>query len=235
MDREFGPPSILQLHHFYLLASSILESHSEMVVYYCLDNAYRFTTAACYIGTFRMLYAHVTADEAFAPFARLSACFMLFNDSSLLPPTHLLTVQWYLRGFQKGVSNGWYSPQSFDPSDYEYYSRSSNGDMNWIVPGKLLALATPYMKRRLPDGHEVALPGDLVKVFKTKGITHIVRLNEKLYDERIFTKAGFRHTELFFEDGGCPPVHIREAFLRIINGKDVVALHCRAGIGRTFV
>jgi cell division cycle 14 len=106
--------------------------------------------------------------------------------------------------------------------------------MNWIVPGKLLALASPFVQRQLPDGYKVALPSDLIEPFKQKGITHIVRLCERLYDERAFTRAGFRHTELFFDDGSCPPMRIRDTFLRMLNGPDVIALHCRAGIGRTY-
>jgi cell division cycle 14 len=158
---------------------------------------------------------------------------MPFNDASTMRPTHSLSVRWYLRGFQKGVRLKWYSPDTFDVVDWEFFYRGENGGMNWIVPRKLLAFASPWMNRQLPDGVIVCLPSDLIKPFKNKGITHIVRLNERVYDERIFTSAGFRQTDLFFADGTTPSPTIRDTFLRIINGRDVVALHCRAGIGRT--
>jgi cell division cycle 14 len=234
LAREYGPPTILQIHNFYSLASHILDNHSEQILFFCTDNAYRFTTAACYISTFHILYSHVTASQAFSPFVKLAPCFMPFNDSSLLPPTHLLTVEGYLSGFFKGVTQGWYSPDTFDAKDYSHFCESRHGNMNWIVPGKLLALASPFVQRQLPDGYKVALPSDLIEPFKQKGITHVVRLCERLYDERVLTRAGFRHTEMFFDDGACPPVGIRDRFLRVVNGNDVVALHCRAGIGRTY-
>jgi cell division cycle 14 len=234
LDREFGPPTIVQIHNFYCLTAGVLNSHSELVQFWCTDNAYRFTTAVCYICTFRMVYSHDTVCQVFEQFTKLTPCFMPFNDFSPLPPTHLLSVEGYLKGFYRGFRQNWYCPEKFDAIDYAHYSEGKNGNMNWIVPGKLLALASPYLRRQLPDGYEVALPSDLLAPFKEKGITHIVRLNEKLYDAREFTRAGFRHTELFFDDGTCPPDRIRDAFLRIMNGKDVVALHCRAGVGRTY-
>jgi cell division cycle 14 len=106
--------------------------------------------------------------------------------------------------------------------------------MNWIVPGKLLALASPFLERQGPDGYSLVMPSDLINPLKSKGVTHIVRLCEKLYDERIYIRAGFRYTDLFFRDGSIPPNWIKDAFLKIVNGKDVVALHCRAGVGRTY-
>ena len=59
------------------------------------------------------------------------------------------------------------------------------------------------------------------------------RLNNKTYDESIFKEAGFEHTELFFPDGTCPPDGIIDRFLGFVEGADVVALHCKAGLGRT--
>jgi cell division cycle 14 len=230
---EFGPPSLAQIHRFFHLTVGLLAAHSEPLEFYCLDNAFRFTSAVCYICTFQILDAHCTADDAFEKFAQLEPCFMPFNDASTMKPTHSLSVRWYLRGFQKGVNMKWYSPDTFDLGEWEFFYRGENGDMNWIVPRKLLAFASPWMQRKLPDDVAVCLPSDLVKPFKDKGVTHVVRLNERVYDERLFTSAGFRHTDLFFVDGTAPPPRIRDAFLRIINGKDVVALHCRAGIGRT--
>jgi cell division cycle 14 len=232
---EFGPPSLAQIHRFYQLTVALLAAHAEPLEFYCLDNAFRFTTAVCYICTFQILHTQCTADEVFEKFSRLEPCFMPFNDASPMRPTHSLSVRWYLRGFQKGVNLKWYSPDTFDLDDWEFFYRGENGSMNWIVPRKLLAFASPWMQRQLPDGAVVCLPSDLIKPFKDKGITYVVRLNERVYNERIFTSAGLRHTDLFFADGTTPPLRIRDAFLRIINGKDVVALHCRAGIGRTWI
>jgi cell division cycle 14 len=213
----------------------LLNDHEEMIQFFCFDNAFRFTTAVSLMCTFQILHLGKKPDEAYAPFARLSACFMGFTDASPLPLTHKMSVISYLRGFYKGYSMKWYNPQAFNLLDWEFYSRSENGDMNWVIPGRLLALASPWMQRELPDGYRVVVPSDLTKPFKERGITHIIRLNERLYDERVFTRAGFKHTEWFFNDGECPPYRVREAFLRLMNSKDVIAVHCKAGLGRTYV
>lgn len=50
-------------------------------------------------------------------------------------------------------------------------------------------------------------------MFKQLGITSVVRLNNKTYDENIFKQAGFNHYDLFFTDGSVPPPQITQAFL----------------------
>jgi cell division cycle 14 len=62
-------------------------------------------------------------------------------------------------------------------------------------------------------------------------------LNEALYDAKIFEKAGIAVYGLEFPDGSCPNdqvinrfVEIVEKFERLDQG---VAVHCRAGLGRT--
>lgn len=230
---EYGPPSLLQVHRFYKHVCDLLKEHTEEIQFFCFDDAYRFTTAVCYICTFKMLYEGASADTSFAPFKHLEPCFMEFGDASTLPTTHRLSVPWYLRGFAKGMAQNWYSPAKFDDETWELISRSESGDMNWIIPGKLLAFASPWTRRELPGGFKVCIVSDVVKTFKKLGISHVVRLNERLYDEKDFRKAGFRHTDLNFPDGSVPPVRIRTSWLNIIDGKDVVALHCKAGLGRT--
>ena len=37
----------------------------------------------------------------------------------------------------------------------------------------------------------------------------------QLYESTRFTDAGFRHHELYFPDGSCPPDHILQQFLAI--------------------
>ena len=231
--KEFGPPSILQIHGFYKLMLQVLEARPEKIQYFCFDDAFKFTTAVCLICCFQILYTGASAADVFRPFAHLEPCFMPFGDASLLKPTHLLRVPFYLAGFAKGVKHGWYNPSTFDENVWAWRWQPENGDMNWIIPGKLLAFASPWTHKEVAAGLRVCVVKDLIEPFKEMGITHIVRLNERLYDERDFKRAGFRHTELYFSDGGVPPMKIRDAWLRIINGKDVVALHCKAGLGRT--
>ena len=99
---------------------------------------------------------------------------------------------------------------------YEFYEKLENGDMNWILPGKLLAFSSPSSIGRDPYGNRIFTPDDYVPVFKSLGVTTVVRLNNKLYNAARFKKAGIKHHELFFPDGSCPSEKIVQSFLRIV-------------------
>ena len=65
-------------------------------------------------------------------------------------------------------------------------------------------------------------------------MTCIIRFNKKCYDRNIFTRGGIRHVDLFYEDGGNPTDDILMSFLRTCeNETGAVAVHCKAGLGRT--
>uniref|UniRef100_A0A3Q3XHA5 protein-tyrosine-phosphatase n=1 Tax=Mola mola TaxID=94237 RepID=A0A3Q3XHA5_MOLML len=95
--------------------------------------------------------------------------------------------------------------------------------MNWIIPGKVLAFSYP-----------VHAPEAYFAYFRQNGVTAVVRLNRKLYDSRRFEDAGFEHHDLFFQDGTTPSDLIIRRFLHMCEStKGAVAVHCKAGLGRT--
>jgi cell division cycle 14 len=52
--------------------------------------------------------------------------------------------------------------------------------------------------------------------------------------EQKFLKKGFNHKDLVFTDGTAPPDHIVKEFMVIADNPDeVLAVHCKAGLGRT--
>jgi cell division cycle 14 len=69
-------------------------------------------------------------------------------------------------------------------------------------------------------------PKEYVPVFKKLGVTTVIRLNNKTYDENIFKKAGIAHHDLFFVDGSCPPPEIAATFLEITEATNgAIAVH----------
>eukprot|EP00439_Symbiodinium_sp_Y106_P081722 s250_g20.t2 len=55
-----------------------------------------------------------------------------------------------------------------------------------------------------------------------------------LYDRRRFVDHGLKHVDLYFLDGSCPDKEIISKFLYIVeNEPSAVAVHCKAGLGRT--
>ncbi|KAK6049261.1 dual specificity phosphatase, catalytic domain protein [Cooperia oncophora] len=106
--------------------------------------------------------------------------------------------------------------------------------MNWIIPGKILSFCGPHNESRIEDGYPYHSPETYFDYFRATNVTTIVRLNMRMYDAKKFTDAGFDHVDLFFIDGSTPSEKIVENFIRVVdNSKGAVAVHCKAGLGRT--
>ncbi|CAH2232956.1 jg16766 [Pararge aegeria aegeria] len=118
--------------------------------------------------------------------------------------------------------------------DFDFSQKVENGDLNWIVPGKMLAFSGPHHRSRLDRGYPLHSPEHYHEYFRKYHVTTIVRLNKKSYDAKQFTTHGFEHRELFFVDGSVPTELIVSRFIRIAEAaKGAVAVHCKAGLGRT--
>lgn len=123
----------------------------------------------------------------------------------------------------------------FDIEEYEHYEQVENGDLNWYMDGKFVAFAGPHAERQFsPGGYHTLRPDDYVSYFKRKNVTLVVRLNKPYYDAKKFTNHGIDHMDLYFLDGSNPPDHILAKFIsRCEETPGAVAVHCKAGLGRT--
>ena len=50
------------------------------------------------------------------------------------------------------MSLKWLDFKHFDAEEYEYYERVENGDLNWIIPDKVLSFCGPHNESRIEDG-----------------------------------------------------------------------------------
>ncbi len=55
-----------------------------------------------------------------------------------------------------------------------------NGDLNWIVPGKLVAFSGPAARGNEIPGYRLHTPEDYWDYFHKKGVAAVVRLNKKV-------------------------------------------------------
>lgn len=122
-----------------------------------------------------------------------------FRDAGEEPSNFECTVLDCLKGLSKAINLGWYNFSKFDYKEYEYNHKLDNGDMNWIIPRKILALSSPTDKRG--DGLP---PSNFVKTFLKMKVKAVIRLNEPLYDENTFRDEGINVYDMEFLDGSCP-------------------------------
>ena len=112
-----------------------------------------------------------------------------------------------------------------------------NGDLNWIVKGRILAFAGPSYERHIsPEGYCTLSPNDYIPYFTQNKVSLVVRLNKKAYHEEDFVEAGINHVEAFFLDGSCPPMKILQGVVEAFESvpeDEAFAVHCKAGLGRT--
>lgn len=183
------------------------------------------------MGCFMIIILKRTADDAWRIFAPYHSKFVPFRDATMGTCSYKCIILDCLRGLELGIHLGWYSYKDFDVQEYQHYEKVENGDLNWIVPGKFLAFSGPL---NVTDKYGSFTPDDYVPIFKKFGVNLVVRLNKPQYDKNKFVKAGIRHLDLYFLDGSVPEPDIIEKFLDAVEKeKGAIAIHCKAGLGRT--
>ncbi len=127
--------------------------------------------------------------------------------------------------------------------EYRHYDSPCNGDFHAVVPGRLIAFKGPRdlggeAYRDDASGGRCFSPAFYADLLAADfGVAAAVRLNEAEYDAGAFEERGIRHHHLRFDDCACPPPAVARAFLAAadaaVGGGGAVAVHCRAGLGRT--
>ena len=180
---------------------------------------------------FQIIILKRSATESWNYFSDIN--FSPFRDASFGPCYYKCSILHCLKGLERAIALDWFQFKLFNVKDYEHNERVENGDLNWIVPGKLLAFSCPT-ESNCDNSYKTYTPEDYVEIFKELKITTVIRLNNKTYDEKRFTEKGIKHYDLFFPDGSCPNQDVVNAFLNIAEGeKGGIAVHCKAGLGRT--
>eukprot|EP00127_Corallochytrium_limacisporum_P004039 Clim_evm88s156 gene=Clim_evmTU88s156 len=207
---------------------------TKKIYHYCGTTPQRRSNAACLMAAFCVVILGWTPQEAIRPFEAARMSFMPFRDASMGPTTYHLTILDVCRALHRGIGLGWLNMSTFPITEYEHYERVENGDMNVLIPDKFIAFSGPRAEPVYTYGFRLFTPSDYIPIFKKYGVTDIIRLNKKVYDANDFKQAGFNHHELFFVDGSTPSPDIVRRFMDICeNAKGVVAVHCKAGLGRT--
>ncbi|XP_075934285.1 dual specificity protein phosphatase CDC14AB-like [Anarhichas minor] len=235
---DFGPLNLAMLYRYcckvIMKLKSFTMSRKKLVHYTSYDQKKR-ANAALLIGAYAVIYLKRNPEEAYRTLiSGNNTCYLPFRDAALGECFFNLTLLDCLQGIRKALQHGFFDFETFDVKEYEHYERVENRDMNWIIPGKVLAFSSPHHHSKIENGYPLHAPEAYFDYFRQNDVTAVVRFNRKLYDSRRFEDAGFEHHDLFFLDGTTPSDLIIRRFLHICESTEgAVALHCKAGLGRT--
>jgi cell division cycle 14 len=181
---------------------------------------------------------------------------MPFRDAGYSQADYVLNIQDVVYGVWKAKEVGLCELKEFSLEEYEKFERVDMGDFNWVTPN-FLAFASPQhqpthviptsspMYSTLPttiaDVQKSSLPMPFKNVlshFSARNIGLVVRLNSELYSSSYFTALGIQHLNMIFDDGTCPPLSLVRQFINLAHEmitvrKKGIAVHCKAGLGRT--
>lgn len=182
---------------------------------------------------------------------------MPFRDAGYSQADYGITVQDVVYGIWRAKEEGVCQLPQFNLEEYERFERVDEGDFNWITQD-FLAFASPQhapvapipvtspLYATLPtttsavDAHPT-LPQpfkNVLRHFSDRNIGLVVRLNSELYSPSFFTALGIKHLDMIFDDGTCPTLAVVRKFITLahetitVHGKGI-AVHCKAGLGRT--
>lgn len=107
---------------------------------------------------------------------------------------------------------------------------AEGGDMNWIIPDKILAFAGPSKDRMTVE--------QLRNYCLENNVDSIFRLNvDADYDENILHQSNINHHDIAIRDGGIPTRDQIEHFINLVDKlwtqNKAFGVHCWAGLGRT--
>jgi cell division cycle 14 len=94
----------------------------------------------------------VPADKVADMFSFLTPQLIAYRDASYGICSYKCTLRSCLRGLETALKARLFDPVLFDLRAYEFYEKVQNGDMNWIIPSRLLAFSTPNQNKKLPGG-----------------------------------------------------------------------------------
>ena len=162
----------------------------------------------------------------------------MYRDATFQKPTFRLTVLDCWHGLWRAQNLGWTA--TYDMLEYSHYDNPLEGDLHEVVPGKLIAFKGPRTLSHAGGFEDIEgcrhfAPQFYADIFADEmNVSTVIQLNEEPYDTRAFEARGIRCVNLEFPDCTSPPMHVILEFLHTVErAAGAVAVHCKAGLGRT--
>ncbi|QLQ78441.1 hypothetical protein HG537_0A06880 [Torulaspora globosa] len=242
---DFGPMNIGHLYRFAVIFHEILndpDNANKAVIFYSSTSTRQRANSACMLCCYMVLVQGWTPHQVLQPLAQVDPPFMPFRDAGYSNADFEITIQDVVYGVWRAKERRLIDLHSFNLETYERYEHVENGDLNLLTPD-FIAFASPQEDSRQVDlntsskSHLNQPFRSVLKYFVNNNVQLVVRLNSHLYNAKHFEDVGIKHIDMIFEDGTCPDLSIVKNFVgaaeTIINRGGKIAVHCKAGLGRT--
>ncbi|CAH7666813.1 protein-tyrosine phosphatase-like protein [Phakopsora pachyrhizi] len=234
--QDTGPLNCACLYRFCLHLHGLLEDErlsEQKIVMYSSEDPDKKANSALLMCLYCMIVLRWSPADALHPISHLE--FQPFRDAGYARADFNLSIQNVLFGIKKAIDLRLLRLDEFDLREYETFEKVENGDYNWLSP-HFIAFASPV--EHVGHGNRINKNFRMIlDQFEKVGVKLVIRLNKKLYDENRFLERGIAHREMYFDDGTNPTMDMVKEFIRvserIIDEGGVVAVHCKAGLGRT--
>lgn len=234
---DFGPLHIGNLYRFAVCLHNILNEESNQgkaIVFYSSTSPKDRANAACLLCCYMVLVQSWSPHQVLQPIAQIDPPFQGFRDAGYSNADFEITIQDVVYGMWRAKERGMIDLTTFNLEEYEQYERVDQGDFN-VISKDFIAFASPQQSSRKPSLNEPFKK--VLHYFIENDVQLVVRLNSHLYDAQEFTKRNIQHIDMIFDDGTCPTLEYVQKFIGaaecVINKGGKIAVHCKAGLGRT--
>jgi len=182
---DFGPLNLAQMHFFCIELDKLLNNSDfkdAKIYHYCRTDYAKKANAAFLMGAYEIIYLSRTAEEAWKVFEGES--FIPFRDATDFPCTYKCTLLHCFEAIEWAMKLGWYDRNTFNAVEYQEYASIENGDLNWIIPRKLMAFSTPIDESEEVKDAKFTSEFYIPKL-KELGITAVFRVGAKEYDRQV--------------------------------------------------
>ncbi|KAI5963013.1 CDC14 [Candida pseudojiufengensis] len=234
---DFGPLNISNLYRFAVVLHNILNddlNQGKGVVFYSSTSPQQRTNAACLLCCYMILVQAWSPHQVLQPIAQFDPPFASFRDAGYSNADYEITIQDVVYGMWRAKQRSLIDLTSFNLEEYEQYERVDQGDFN-VISKDFIAFASPQQSKKSNSLNQPFKK--VLSYFQNNNVQLVVRLNSHLYDAKEFTSRNIKHIDMIFDDGTCPTLEYVQKFIGaaecVINKGGKIAVHCKAGLGRT--
>lgn len=219
-----GPSSIIDVLRFRDL---VLAKPGKKVRVIASSGEAKRANSVLLVGAYLLLWEDMAPEQVISSLSRAAASMPSFQTEGIETFLDFIELRDCIQGLATFRLKGLLRADELDAEEISFWEDPDNGDMNWLVPGRFLAIAGP-------DHGTIQ---EFIEYASENRIKAVIRLNDHEYDPLDLLAAGISHLDLPMQDGSVPTLEqIRQFYTYvdpILARGDAVAVHCRAGLGRT--